>query len=254
MADRWLASRLIERSRWRVPVERRPCTRHPELAAEDRCDRCGQPLCAGCLDHLERWRVGTTGLGRLRQERRGTPLRQRLIGARRDVAALLAIGGLLVGMLVVISRGIGCGGGDAALGNAAHTIGPKVLLAQQMSAPTAIPASLHLQVPLASASPPAQIVLGGAGFQPDEQVHLTGTLSGQTGPGRAASVALALRRPLPTGTVPATSIGDLISIALTVPNSSRFFGRYHVEVLATENKGSRAWFGVTAGGEPAPAP
>lgn len=254
MADRWLASRLIERSRWHVPIGRRSCTRHPERPAEDRCDRCGQPFCAHCLAHIERWRVCTTCLGRLRRERQGDPLRARLVGVWRKVAAVLAIGGLMVGILVVISRSIGGAASDAVLGSTAHAVGPKVILAQQMGAPAAIPASLQLQVPLESASPPAHITLSGTGFQPDEQVRLTGKLSGQTGAGQVASVTLVLWRPLPSGAVQATSTGDLVSIVFTVPNSSRFFGGYHVQVQAIGNRGSRASVGVTAGGVPASRP
>lgn len=251
MADRWLASRLIERARWHLPVDHRACTRHPELAATDRCDRCGQPFCAGRLAHLERWRVCATCLGQLRRERQGAPLRTRWGGVWRDVAAVLAFGALMVGVVVAIGRGLGGGGSDAALGNAAHTIGPRVLGAQQMGAAAPVPAGLRLQVALGSGSPPAQIVLSGAGFRPDERVRLTGTLSGQTGPGRVATVALALSRPPPGGEVRATSAGDLAAVTLAVPDSSRFFGRYHVQVRAVGDAGSSAQFDATAGGMPA---
>jgi hypothetical protein len=251
MADRWLASRLIERPRWHVPVERRACTRHPELAATDRCDRCGQPFCAGCLTQLERWRVCAPCLGQLRRERQGAPLGTRWGGVWRDVAAVLAFGALMVAIVVLISRGLGGAGSDAALGATAHAIGPKALRAQQMGAAPPVPASLQLQVPLGSGSPPAQIVLSGAGFRAGEQVRLTGTLSGQMGAGHVASVALALAHPSPGGEVRATSAGDLVTVTLAVPNSSRFFGRYHVQVRAVGDAGSSARFDATAGGMPA---
>ena len=164
---------------------------------------------------------------------------------------MLTIGGLMVSMLVVISRGIGGAASDAAMANTAHTVGGKVLRAQQMDAPTA---TLRLQVPLGSGSPPAQIVLSGTGFQPNEQVRLAGTLSGQTGGGHVASVPLALLHPLPNGEVRATSAGDLLTVILAIPDSSRFFGRYHVQVLASGDRGSRAPFAVTAGGMPASNP
>jgi len=83
---------------------------------------------------------------------------------------------------------------------------------------------------------------------------VSGTLSGQTGSGQVASVPLThCGWPLPTGTVQAANTGDLVAIACAVPNSSRFFGRYHVQVLAAGDKGRRVQFAVTAGGQPATA-
>jgi hypothetical protein len=54
----WLAERLIARPRWHPPVGNRACSVHPFLPAVDRCDRCGQPFCADCLQHVARWRIG----------------------------------------------------------------------------------------------------------------------------------------------------------------------------------------------------
>lgn len=101
----------------------------------------------------------------------------RLGGAWREIAAFAAFDALMAGILVVISRGPGSGGSDAAMASAAHTIGPKVVLAQRMGAAATSQASLERQVPLDSASPVAQILLSGSGFQPNEQVRVTGARS-----------------------------------------------------------------------------
>lgn len=178
MPDRWLASRLIERSRWHVPVERRSCSRHAGTPAHDRCDRCGRPFCDVCLSHLQRWRVCTSCLATLRREWTLRTLPQRLKRARAEVVA----GGLLllafVGVAALIQHLLGPAASDAGLAQAALSrFGAPPA---QATAPPGQPALQFAGLYARGDGRREQVRTGVQGhrFQPGEAVRVTVTWQG----------------------------------------------------------------------------
>lgn len=104
----WLAPRLIARPRWHPPVGNRACDVHPFVRAVDRCDRCGHPFCAACLQTLQRWRICTACLAWLHQERRGLTWRerwQRRPEVRAGILAALAIA-TVAAVVVLLAAGV----------------------------------------------------------------------------------------------------------------------------------------------------
>jgi hypothetical protein len=118
----WLGSRLIERPRWHVSVERRFCSEHPERPAEDRCDRCGRPFCSACLLNLERWRVCRVCLATLRRERFLQTIPQRLRRGRTELVAAVLIVLLIIGVAGLIQHLLGDAASDDSLAAAAKHV------------------------------------------------------------------------------------------------------------------------------------
>jgi hypothetical protein len=122
----WLAARLIARPRWHPPVGNRACSVHPFLRATDRCDRCGQPFCAACLQHVERWRICRECLAQLTQERTGPTLavrRDRWRQTRPSLLAALVIGLVLTAIIVLATGVLGHAGAPGTVAGAAQRSG-----------------------------------------------------------------------------------------------------------------------------------
>lgn len=226
MADRWLASRLIERARWHVPVDQRVCTRHPELAATDRCDRCGQPFCAGCLHHMQRWRVCGACLTGIVRERAGPPLQERWHAFWPPLLAALLFAAVLVGGVLAIDRG------TAGAVNAGNLVGTSGQVACLQRYPD--PGKLYVVGGLALYGyPPARLVLTNCHVQLREAVRVQGSIAGYDAHGQRFS--------LPLGPVAAEGgANGVLVVTLAVPDPWRFQGSYEIRITASGHEGSAA--------------
>jgi hypothetical protein len=170
----WLAARLIARPRWHPPVGNRACSVHPFLRATDRCDRCGQPFCADCLQHVARWRICRDCLAWLIRERSGpSPAvrRDRWREARPSVLAALVIG-LVLTAIIVLATGV-LGQADAP--------GTVAGAGQRSGCLEQYPDRGRLYVLggfSLSESVPASITLRNCGFQPGESFQVVARIDG----------------------------------------------------------------------------
>ena len=166
----WLAARLLDRPRWHVPVAGRMCSEHPERAAQDRCDHCGQPYCAACLQAVERWRLCSACLTSLGHERAGQPLRERLRGFWPALLTTVIFGALFAGGVQVINRGVA---GSTTSGNLIGTTDQVACLQKYPD-----PGKLYVVGGLPGGFPPAQLVLQNCHVQPHEAVRVVGSIVG----------------------------------------------------------------------------
>jgi hypothetical protein len=168
----WLAARLIAHPRWHPPVGNRACAMHPFLRAEDRCDRCGQPFCAACLQTIERWRICSACLAWLLQERRGLTWRerwQRQPEFRTGILATVAIA-VVATVVIVLAGGV--------LGpSAASTAGAT----QRSACLERYPSRSRLYIlggTSLSEAVPATVELRNCGFRPGERFSAEARIDG----------------------------------------------------------------------------
>ncbi|MGI8913787.1 MAG: hypothetical protein ACR2JY_08385 [Chloroflexota bacterium] len=169
-----LAPRLIARPRWHPPVGNRACNVHPFLRATDRCDRCGQPFCATCMQHVERWRICRDCLTWLIQERTGptAPVRQdRWRQARPSLLAALAIGLVLTATITLATGVLGQADSTSTVAGAAQRSG--CLEQYPDRGRLYVLAGVSL-----SESVPATIELRNCGFQPGERFQVEARIDG----------------------------------------------------------------------------
>jgi hypothetical protein len=236
MKDEGWRSRLIERPRWHVGVEQRYCRLHPATRAVDRCDHCGEPYCAACLQGVERWRVCAGCLRLLQREERARRLPERLRRLRGQVVA--AIGVLLVLTLIAVGlqallRGASS---DATMLQSAELVGNKL-----NGAPAPRLATLQVRGGLPAAHPPAGFDVTGGGFRPGEVVQVTaevdvnGAVVGATKKGQAGVTEL--------GGVTATAAKDgSIAVHFAVPNAAKLSAPYRIQVNAQGSRGTTGYF------------
>jgi len=142
----------------------------------------------------------------------------------------------------LVSHAMGGRASDSDLASAAQGI------AEKIGRPSSHTAMLRLKAPLGPGYPPAQVILTGSGFQPDELVQLDGTVRGRTEDGQAVSETLSDGDRASDG-------GELIMVRLTIPGNARFRGIYNLQVAATGDAGSTASLDVSGGGSsPTPIP
>jgi len=163
----------------------------------------------------------------LQRERAAQAFQQRL---RRLVPSLA--GGLTILLFLalavgLVSHAMSGRASDSVLASAAQGIAEKV------GRPSSHTAIIRLKAPLGPGYPPAQVILTGSGFQPDELVQLAGALRGQTEDGQAASETLSDGDRASDG-------GELIMVRFTIPGNARFRGTYHLQIAATGDAGSTA--------------
>jgi hypothetical protein len=218
--------RLIASARWHRPVDRKSCAVHLATPAVDRCDRCGQPFCADCLTHLERWRVCGVCLARLLRERAGPPLQERWHTFWPPLLAALIFAAVLVGGVLAIDRGTA---GAVGAGNLIGTTGQVACLQRYPD-----PGKLYVVGGLALYGyPPAQLVLTNCHVQPQEAVRVQGSIAGYDVHGQRFSLPLA----------PVTAEGGangVLVVTLPVPDPWRFQGSYEIRVMASGHEGSAA--------------
>lgn len=234
MAKHWLGLRLIESPRWHPPVNGQCCTIHLATAAVDRCDRCGQPYCAGCLQHVQRWRVCNACLSLLNRERAGPPLRERLQAFWPALAATLVFGVLFVGGVLAINRGTA---GATTFGNLIGTADQVACLQHYPD-----PGKLYVVGGLPFRGyPPAQLVLENCHVQPHEAVRVQGSIAGYDEHGQRFSLRLG----------PVTAQGGangVLVVTLPIPDPRRFEGSYEIRITATGHEGSSASAALRAEG------
>ena len=233
MNEQWLATRLLNQARWHVPVDRRFCSRHPGMSAQDRCDRCGLPFCDACLSHLQRWRVCTNCLATLRREWTLHTLPQRL---KRSRAEIVAAGMLLLGFLSVaamIQHLLGPAASDACLAQTA-----RYRFGSPPAQVTAQPGQPVLQLEGMRAlggrtSEQLRTGVQGRNFQPGDVVQVTVTWRGS----RTGSPVVAKTVGPLSATADAAGVfsvdADFGDALPALPNSA-------LEVRATGSRGSHA--------------
>lgn len=233
-ASQWLETRLIAVPRWHPSAERQPCTIHLATPAVDRCDRCGQPFCAACLQAVERWRICRACLARLERERAGTPLRERLRAFWPAALAALIVGVLLTGGMLAINRGTGSMAAGASLAGSAKKIG--CLQAYPDRARLYVVGGLPL-----FGSPPEHLVLENCDFQPGEGALVAGGISGYDVHGQPFSEKLGPAR---------GEVGDdgVLVVTVAIPTPTRFEGTYRITLQATGTAGSAAVAHLSAEG------
>ena len=241
MKDEGWRSKLIERPRWHVGVEQRYCRLHPATRAVDRCDRCGEPYCAACLDEVERWRVCAGCLRLLQREERARRLPERLRRLRGQV--ITGIGVLLVLALVTVGLQALLHGAssDATMLQSAEVVGNKL-----NGAPAARLATLLVAGPLAAAQPPAALDVTGSGFQPGEvvrvsaEIDVAGAIVGPTKRGDAGVTTL--------GVVTVTAAKDgTITVHFAVPNAAKLSTPYRIQVNARGIRGTTGYLDLPPG-------
>jgi hypothetical protein len=142
----------------------------------------------------------------------------------------------LLGVAALLMNGLlGTAASDASLARTA-----RVVSARLNGAPPRNSARLRLGSTLGLGFPPSQIVILGTGFQDEEGVAASGTLTGLTTDGRSITIKL-------DGQVFGPNDGSL-TIRLFVPDSTRFTGPYRLHIAASGDLGSSAALDVTAGG------
>jgi hypothetical protein len=198
----WLAVRMLERPRWHVPVLGYRCSEHPGRPAQDRCDRCGQPFCAG------------------------PPLQERWHTFWPPLLAALVFAAVLVGGVLAIDRGTA---GAVGAGNLIGTTGQVACLQRYPD-----PGKLYVVGGLAMYGyPPAQLVLTNCHVQPQEAVRVQGSIAGYDVHGQRFS--------LPLGPVTAEGgANGVLVVTLPVPDPLRFQGSYEIRVTASGHEGSAA--------------
>ena len=243
MKDESWRSRLIEKPRWHVGVEQRYCQVHPAFCAVDRCDRCGEPFCAACLQEVERWRVCGACLRRFQREERAGQLPERLRRLRGKVLA--ALGVVLVLALITIGlqallRGASSNG---AMLQSAEIVGNKL----NGAAPPRS-ATLRVEGALAADHPPATLVITGSGFQAGEVVTVKAELDGSgalLGPTMRGQEGVT-----PLGQVTAKADkGGAVNAWIAVHDAAHSPTPYRVQVYARGNRGTTAALDLHPGGQ-----
>lgn len=243
MKDEGWRTRLIERPRWHVAVEQRYCHVHPASRAVDRCDRCGEPFCAACLQQVERWRVCAACVAQFRREERAGRLPARLHRMRREIVAGISILVVLTLVVVGLQALLQSGGSNADLLRSAEIVGSKLHggAAQQPAA------TLQVVGTLSADHPPATLLVVGHGFQPGAAVTLRaevdgpGALLGQTERGQAGVTTL--------GAVIARADGTgAISAQIAVPDAATVPAPYRIQVHAQEDHKTAGTLDVQPGG------
>ena len=232
--DDWLGSRLIEKPRWHLPVERRFCAVHPASRAVDRCDRCGQPFCAGCLQHVQRWRVCHACVNQFAREAQATQLPSRWRRARPEVLAAAGVVAVLALLFLVVQAVVGSAGSNVDAMRSAEIIGGKL-----NGGATQHVGSLRLTTSLAGPALPPALPIAGSGFRPGEVVKVTteidgpGALIGATAPRQEG-----VHRFAPV-TTRADSRGEL-TVTVPLPAGTVIPATYRLQITATGNKGTIA--------------
>jgi len=226
-----LAERLISRPRWHPPVGNRACSAHPFLPAVDRCDRCGQPFCAGCLRHVARWRICRACLALLVQERAGPSPQARQDRRRHMVPSLLAavVIGLLFAATITLATGL-----LGAAGRASTVAGT----AQRSSCLQRYPdrGRLYVVGGVSLSEPvPATVELRNCGFQPGERFQVDARIDGAMDGHGVRNLLVG------SASGPATSEGE-IQVTVHIPNHARFPypGAFDLHLRATGEQGSLA--------------
>jgi len=242
MTDEGWRSRLIERPRWHVPIEQRYCHVHPAFRAVDRCDRCGEPFCAACLQEVERWRVCTACCRQFQREERAGRLAERLRRLRGEVLA--AVGVVLVLALVTIGMQalLRSTSSNPAMLQSAEIVGNKL-----NGAPPPRLATLQVEGTLAADHPPATLVITGHGFQASEIVTVKAELDGSgalLGPTMRGQEGVT-----PLGQVTAKANKDgAISVWIAVHNAAQSATPYRLQVYAGGNRMTTAALDLHPGG------
>ena len=233
MPAAWLAERLISRPRWHPPVGNRPCSVHPFLRAVDRCDRCGQPFCADCLQHLARWRICRACLALLVQERAGPSPQARQDRRRHLLPSLLAtivIGFLFAGTVALATGLLGRAGRASTVAGAAQR--SSCLQRYPDRGRLYVVGGVSLSEPV-----PATVALRNCGFQPGERFQVEARIGIGSG---------AHGLPVPTllaGTITgrADPQGELrATIAIASRIRSAYGGAFDLHLRATGEQGSLA--------------
>jgi hypothetical protein len=232
---------LIGQPRWHVPVGRRPCVNHPATPAVDRCDRCGQPFCAACLQPVDRWRICTACLAGLARERTGLPLGERLRTFWPAALAVLVIGAMLTGGVLAIDRGMrGAADATPLVGSA-----KKVGCLQHYPDP----GKLYVVEPVGGlplyGAPPGRLVVENCDFQPGEDALIAGDIWGYDFHGQPFSEQLGPVR---------SRVGDdgVFVATVGIPQHTGFEGAYRITLHATGDAGSAAVAYLNAEGNTVP--
>lgn len=225
-ASQWLEARLIAAPRWHPSAEKQSCLVHLATPAVDRCDRCGQPFCADCLQFVGRWRICSACVTWLERERVGRPLGERLRPFWPSLLATLIFGAVFIGVVVTINRGTA---GAITSGNLIGTT-DQVACLQHYPDPSKLYVVGGLRL---FGYPPAQLVLQNCHVQPHEVVRVQGGIVGYDLHGQRFS--------LPLGPVTAEGgANGVLVVTLPVPDPRRFEGSYEMRIMATGHEGSTA--------------
>lgn len=234
MKDEGWRSKLIERPRWHVGVERRACRLHPATRAVDRCDHCGEPYCAACLQEVERWRVCAACIRQFHREEHASRLPERLRRLRGQVLTFVGVVAVLALVTFGLQASLRGASSNADMLQSAEIVGNKL-----NGAPAPRLATLHVAGTLAADHPPATLVITGSGFQTGEVVTVKAELDG---PG-------ALLGSTERGQVGVTSLGQVTAKAdkagainawIAVSDAAHSPTPYRVQVYARGNRGTTA--------------
>jgi hypothetical protein len=235
-ARRLLEGRLIPAPRWHPPFAKRHCTVHLAVPAVDRCDRCGQPFCADCLQFVARWRVCSACRARLERDHAGLSLISRW---RALIPSLLAIG--VIGLVIT--------GGVVAINlfskGMAGTATPDLVgTTEQVSCREHYPDPTKLYVvgglPLFG-YPPSRLTFENCHFQPDETARAVGGIFGYDEHGQRLGEDLG-------PAVAHASKGGVLTVSLDIPDHTRFQGSYEIRATVIGHEGSEGTASLSAEG------
>ncbi|MGI8912294.1 MAG: hypothetical protein ACR2JY_00650 [Chloroflexota bacterium] len=241
MKDEGWRARLIEQPRWHASVAQRYCQLHPAVRAVDRCDRCGDPFCAACLQEVERWRICAVCRQQFRREERAGRLPSRLRRVRSEIVAGISI--VVVMALVVIGlqtllRG---SSSNAAMLRSAEIVGSKL---NGAAAPRLV--TLQMVGTAGADHPPATLEFTGKGFQAGEVVTVSaevdgpGALLGPTQCGQDSVTWLGSRMATADG-------AGAVTVRFSVPDADHLPTPYRIQAHARGNRGATAAFSLHPG-------
>lgn len=231
----WLATRMVERPRWHVPVLGHRCSEHAERMAQDRCDRCGRPFCPDCLQHLQRWRVCSACLVTLQRERSFQTIPQRLRRGKAEGIAAFVIVLVFAGGYGLIQHQLGSAGSDASLAATARQMSG-VGGVQQAAGHTGHPTLQLSSVAVGGGTGGLQVHgwVSGSGFQSGETVQVTAVW---TSPRLGGAVVTKTLGPFTTKTGGDGVFAVYLDFGMNLPWTT---GRPLLLVTATGDQGSSA--------------